>query len=660
MGEQAIALIDGLAESHPLWLIGLAFLLAFIESLAIVGILIPGILLLFLLGAVIGPDWVLFLAAWLAASTGALAGDGVSYWLGWRFRDRIPSLWPFSRRPDLLYSTRAQFQRHGGKAIVIARFVGPMRPLLPMIAGSMDVPKRLFLRYAVPACLVWAPVYLLPGVLFGASLELAAEFAGRLATLLVIVVVGLWLLIWLTRQIYEFTARRSSWWLRGLIRWVRAHPRLGRLLGPLLEPGGREVLSVAMLGLLLLASLAVLLGVLVATPFTDMHWDASRQIASWAASLRNHLADPVMAGLVLASSTRSMLFLAGILALILLALGRRNAAWHWLAAVLGGWFLGELLRAAVGLMVVPPEVMPSLGQIPYQPMLLTCLVFGFFAVLLAKDLAARYRKWPYLITVAVLGLTSLAHFYLGLASLLGLLAALALGLGWLALVGIGYRTRASRSAHAGRLAVTFYLLALGTGLINASAGLDELLDQTRLQPPVQQIARTEWLAGSWRELPDRISRLGRYERTRFDLQIAAPLDAIVEALVGQGWREVPEVRAQDLWSLLLGRLDPDSLPHLNKDFAGRPDDLVVRLDLPDGPTAVLRLWFSGTTLEPGGQPLWLGQVRAVKPGLTLGSLTRWQEQDADRGLALAQLERSLPETWRLAIEDLPRLYARPD
>ncbi|MDP1086243.1 hypothetical protein Q6245_28150, partial [Klebsiella pneumoniae] len=88
------------------------------------------------------------------------------------------------------------------------------------------------------------------GALFGASLELAAEFAGRLASLLAILVIGLWLLLWITRQVYEFTARRSGWWRRALIRWLRSHPRLGQLFGSLLEPGGREVLSLTLLGLL--------------------------------------------------------------------------------------------------------------------------------------------------------------------------------------------------------------------------------------------------------------------------------------------------------------------------------------------------------------------------------------------------------------------------
>jgi membrane protein DedA with SNARE-associated domain len=131
MGEETFTALTRLAETDPVVLLVLAFAVAFLESLAIVGILMPGILLLFLVGTLIGPDWTLFLACWLAASSGALLGDGLSYWLGDRYRDRIPGIWPFRHRPELLVASRAQFRKHGGKAIVIARFIGPMRPVVP-------------------------------------------------------------------------------------------------------------------------------------------------------------------------------------------------------------------------------------------------------------------------------------------------------------------------------------------------------------------------------------------------------------------------------------------------------------------------------------------------------------------------------------------------
>ncbi len=660
MGEETLTALTHLAETAPLLLLVLAFLVAFLESLAIVGILVPGIILLFLIGTLIGPDWGLFLLCWLAVSSGALLGDGLSYWLGDRYRDRIPKLWPFRQRPELLAASRAQFKRHGGKAIVIARFIGPMRPVVPLIAGSLALPRGLFYFYAVPACIAWAPLYLLPGAAFGASLEIAAQFAGRLALLLAIVVIGLWLLLWLTRQVYEFTAQRSSWWLRSLIRWLRNHPRLGRLFGSLLEPGRREILSVTLLGLILLTSFAVLLAVLLAAPMLDTTWDAQRQLAGWAGSLRNHIADPLFAALALAMGERTLLLLSGMLFLVLIALGRRNAAWHWAAAVLGGWFIGEVLIRLTQRLVSQPELMPTLGEVPYRPFLLACLVLLFFAVLLAKDLSARRRKWPYLFTTLLLSLSGFAHFYLGQASLLGLLAALALGVGWVALVGIGYRSRATPRAHGLLLALLFYGFGLGVAIVNVQSGLAAMLERTALERPERLMSSAAWRQSGWQALPDRISSLGPWERSRFDLQIAGQLSTIEQRLVDQGWERVAKVRASDLWSLLAGQADSRMLPHLNRDFAGRPEDLVLRRPNADGSMALLRLWASGTTLLPDQTPVWLGQIRAVEPGWVLGSLTRWFEVDDQRDAAMQTLDSALAASWRAAPAEGPRLYAVPD
>lgn len=649
----------GIIESHPGWLIGMAFSFALLESLAIVGIFVPGIVLLFIIGAVIGLDLNLFLACWLAAAAGALAGDSISYWLGYRFSDRIPGIWPLSRRPDMLAAGQTLFARHGGKGVFIGRFIGPIRPVVPLVSGMMSMRPATFLVFAVPACLLWAPLYLLPGMLFGASLELAAEFTGRLARVLLILVLGTWFVVWLTRVIYEFTARRSGWWLKDLIRWSSRHPHLGRLVGPLFEPGGREVISVALLGLLLLLSLAILLTVLVWVPIAGTTWDAERQVAGWAASLRNHLADPLFVALSLAGGMRVMLLVAAVMTLLLIAIGRGNAARHWLAAVVGGWLLAEILNALMGLMVEQPEIMPSLGEVPHRAFALATVVLGFFAVMLAKDLSARRRKWPYLFASAWLGLVGFAHFYLGLASVSGLLAALALGLGWTALIGMAYRQRSHARRRPVGMALAFYLIGLGIALAHIQIGYGPQMEASRLSQPERLIASTDWVESGWRELPVRVTRFGREDRSRFDLQMVGELAAIQRELETAGWDRVSRPEGSLMLALMLGRPEPDSLPHLSRDFAGKPDSLIMRLVDDDGRVVLLRLWDSGARLEPGFAPVWLGQVRLVQPEIALSGFSRWQEIDDPQGLAIARLSRDLHHWWQWPISADFRLYAEP-
>ncbi len=656
MDEGFFATLMSMIQSHPGWLIAMAFVFALLESLAIVGIFVPGIVLLFIVGAVVGLDGGLFLACWMAAAFGALVGDGISYWLGYRYSDRIPRIWPLSRRPDMLAAGQTLFARHGGKGVFIGRFIGPIRPVVPLLSGMMELRPAVFLFFAIPACLLWAPLYLLPGMLFGASLELAAEFAGRLAMVVLVLVLGTWFIVWLTRVIYEYTARRSGWWLKGLIRWGSDHPLFGRLVGPLFEPGGREVISVAMLGMLLVICLAALLIMLIMAPFAEPTLDLERHLAGWAMSLRNHFADPFFVAVALAGGVPVTMLLAGVMTLMLVAVGRNNAAWHWLVAIVGGWLLAEILNALTGLMVIQPDFMPSLGEAPHRGFTLVVVVFGFFAVMLAKDLAARRRKWPYLVTSALLGLIGFAHYYLSLASPLGLLTALALGLGWTALVGIGYRQRAAAGQYPLRMAMLFYALAIAVAVVNVRTGHDELMDATRLTQPERELNLQNWKDSDWRDLPERVSRFGSLERARFDFQIAADLTRVENTLADAGWERVEQAGLRAIGSMLMAPADIERLPHLSRDFLGRPDQLIMRRVDDQGEVALVRFWSSGARIDEPMAPIWVGQVRQVRPVSIMG-IGRWKEIDQQRDQALEQLDSALADDWRIKVSEVFRLYA---
>ena len=640
-----------LIESRPLWLVAAAFGFAFLESLAIVGLILPGILLLFLVGAVVGFDLTLFVWVWLAASLGALSGDLASYWVGRHFRDRIPQWWPFYRRPELLSSGQQLFARHGGKSLLIGRFIGPMRPVVPMLAGTMGLRRFVFLSFAIPACILWAPVYLLPGMLFGASLDLAADLAGRLVLLLVLAVLGGWFVAWMTRVIYEFTARRSGWWLKGLVRWAHRHPVAGRVVGDLFEPGRHQVISIALLGLLLMVALVLLASALILAPLTLPAWDADLQIAGLAASLRSHLADPLFVVLVLAGDAQVLAVLAVVVAGMLLLQRRAHALRYWVMAIGGGWLLASGTAFLMGFLVATDATGSGLDEVPHRAFTLASLVFGFFAVMVAKDLNARRRKWPYLASSVTLAALGFAQFYLGQASLIGLLAAFALGLGWLALIGIAYRMRARPRTHpvwfAAVLACAFVLIAG----VHVQAGFEDKLIASRLELPQRQLDRSSWLETDWQHLPKRRSRLGSYQQQRFDLQLEADLDTLKTALLTRAWHRPPTA---DLLSLLAGLAAeaPADAPTLPRDFAGRPEDLVLFLAVDQDSHVALRLWDSGARLAPGGSVLWLGQARvlSLKTGW-LGGMQRWKEVSDSRPDALAALLDALPELQALEKSD---------
>ena len=179
--------------AHPEWL-GLAlFLVACGECLALIGILVPGALLLFGVGVLAGGGVLTLGETLLLAFAGGLLGDALSYALGWRFQQRIRHLPLLRSHPQWLDSAEAYMQRYGIGSLLVGRFIGPLRPLLPMVAGMLKMPLARFSAVSVLAGAGWSVAYLLPGWATGAAirLPLSQDFwgqAGIVAGLLAILV----------------------------------------------------------------------------------------------------------------------------------------------------------------------------------------------------------------------------------------------------------------------------------------------------------------------------------------------------------------------------------------------------------------------------------------------------------------------------------------
>ncbi len=153
--------------ANPTWSGLTVFTLSMCESLAVVGLFIPGVIVMSIIGGLVSAGVMQIVPTLLWAIAGAIVGDGVSYWIGWRFKHHLPYYWPFSRFPQWLDRGKKFFIHHGSKSIVIGRFVGPVRPFIPVVAGMMSMRPRQFFIANVFSAIIWAPIYMLPG--FGIS-----------------------------------------------------------------------------------------------------------------------------------------------------------------------------------------------------------------------------------------------------------------------------------------------------------------------------------------------------------------------------------------------------------------------------------------------------------------------------------------------------------
>jgi membrane-associated protein len=173
---------------HGAWVYALLFVIVFCETGLVVTPFLPGDSLLFVVGALAaagGMDIALVMALLIAA---ALCGDNVNYWIGRWAGPRVfkleDSRW-FNRRH--LERTHAFYERHGGPAIILARFVPIVRTYVPFVAGIGTMPYVRFLAFSVAGALAWVLSLCLAGYWFG-NIPAVKENLG--AVILVIVVVS--------------------------------------------------------------------------------------------------------------------------------------------------------------------------------------------------------------------------------------------------------------------------------------------------------------------------------------------------------------------------------------------------------------------------------------------------------------------------------------
>ena len=153
---------------HGAWVYALLFAIVFTETGMVVMPFLPGDTLLFVVGAIAAAGGMDIVTVMLVLVAAALCGDNVNYWIGrWAgpkvFRAE-DSRW-FSRKH--LDRTHAFYERHGGKAIVIARFVPIVRTYVPFVAGVGAMPYLRYLTYCVAGALIWVVSLTLLGYWFG-------------------------------------------------------------------------------------------------------------------------------------------------------------------------------------------------------------------------------------------------------------------------------------------------------------------------------------------------------------------------------------------------------------------------------------------------------------------------------------------------------------
>jgi membrane protein DedA with SNARE-associated domain len=267
-------LLEDISDALGGWTYLLVGVLAFLETGAFVGLVVPGETVMLLGGAVAGQGavdiYLLIGIAWFAA----WAGDTTSFFIGRRLgRGFVLRHGPrFGIGQERFVRVEAYFGRHGGKTVLIGRFIGLVRALAPFVAGSSGMRYRAFVPYCILGTGIWASAHILIGYFFSRSIDTAAKYAGRgaflLGTLIVLTITVVVAVRFLRqpenrrRAVAWMEQHRPTRWLLGAAR--RVQPQ-ARFLWARLTPGGgfglefTTVMAVLAVGAFVLVSYTVII-----------------------------------------------------------------------------------------------------------------------------------------------------------------------------------------------------------------------------------------------------------------------------------------------------------------------------------------------------------------------------------------------------------------
>lgn len=617
--QQSLAWIN----LHPHWALLLLFVAALLDSIFIVGAFVPAGIALFAAGALVALGSIELWEAVLTAALGAVMGDVFSFWLGRRYGERLFSAPLLQRYPDLVLNGRRFFAHYGAYSVALARFLGPMRAIVPALAGASGLRVAAFVVADVVSATAWAFAFVLPGVAFGASLGLAAEVAGRLALLLLALIAVVALTVWLTMLISRATQRHAEEWIGGLLDWSRRHRRLGKFGAALADPAQPETPVLVILAALLLAISGIWLWLWAGS---TLHAYPSALDAAMFQSMRD-LHSPW--GLALADRLLQLghWSVYGPVALVtfacLIGLRKPRAAAHWVAAI----GFGAVLSA--GLYAVPTLPPPHLffGTQPpaengARDLVLATVIYSFLPVLMSTDRSAFLRRVLYGGAVSIVMLVVLARLYVGAQWYSIALFSVVVGALWAGLLGLGYRRHQPERLPARKVLIPTLAVLLASVVLAWSS------PQPSVQPPVDAsriVSAADWTSSAWRGLPrQRLDIAGR-DKQALTLQWAGDLDRIAASLAVAGWAPPPPLSGSTVLRWLTRETPVAELPILPQVHAGHHPALSLRRIVDEQRADLIRLWPSPLRLDDG-RPVWLGSVTRVE-ARTLYRLLRYPVAD---------------------------------
>jgi membrane-associated protein len=159
--------LNDIIIQYGAWTLALLFFIIFMETGVVVTPFLPGDSLIFAAATfaargALNPVWL-----FVVVTVAAIAGDTANYWIGHRVGARAFTGEVRWIKKEYMERTHVFFEKHGGKAIFLARFVPIVRTFAPFVAGVGQMPYGFFVRWNVIGGITWVALFTLLGYFFG-------------------------------------------------------------------------------------------------------------------------------------------------------------------------------------------------------------------------------------------------------------------------------------------------------------------------------------------------------------------------------------------------------------------------------------------------------------------------------------------------------------
>ncbi len=420
----------------------IVFIAAFLEAFVFTGMFTPGTIVVILAGGLAAHGYYSFPLVVLASILASILGDGVSYEIGIRGQNHLERS-PFLKKH--IDRARPFFQKHQKKSIILGRFIGPTRPVIPFLAGVADMQRLPFYLIMCVSGALWSFLYAGAGYVFGTAWKIALIWSSRVFLFIIVVVLLFLAFAWLWRWILvkgkpylDFALRKSEKLRISFVNipfiknWIHRHSKISSFIAQRFHTHHFSGLPLTWFMISIVASAGIFLAIVDEYVTGDPLTQLDVRLVHLLYIFRSDILLTFFRGVTLLGDWRLILVCAAAATLILLYRRHKTfAVGLWTTIAASGLFItgAKLLFHRPRPLGLIPAMIEESYSFPSGHATLAAAFYGFLAYLYVRESSEWKKKVSavFLAVIIVVGI-DFSRLYLGVHYLSDVLAGNFVGL----------------------------------------------------------------------------------------------------------------------------------------------------------------------------------------------------------------------------------------